>query len=216
MATFEQIKIAVKLLPEFINRGDLGDYLLTRAVNDTQRRFHQDLNSRFEEKTGTTIVTISGTRDYTLPTDYKAMHSVFYRKSGATDKAILTRRDKEWFDANYSDPASTGTPADWMLWSGSLRIGPTPNLSTQDLLLDYLAFKADLADVSPNNTNDFTVQFDQALRWGAAQDLGMYAGLPLDRVGAFATLYTAALTRARRQVTAEEVSGQAIVSRTPG
>jgi len=215
MATFEQIKIQVKLLPEFVGRGDIGDWLLSAAVNDAQRRLQQDIETRFEQAS-TSVTTTAGTRNYTLPSDYKAMQEVFYRRSGATERSALTRLDKERFDARHPDTAATGTPEHWTIWKGELLLGPTPDTSGDTIIMDYHAFAADLSNGSPGNSNAFTEQFADALRWGAAIMLAPYVGVPMDRLNVFTALYRAARDRAQRQARAEEVSGQAVVARTPG
>lgn len=216
MATFEQIKLQIKLLPEFAIREDMGEYLLSWAVNRAQRQFHQAMNCRFEQKTGASIATTNGTRDYDVPTDYKEMDRLFYLENGETEVASLARRDKAWFDREYPDSADTGTPEDWIIWAGKIRVGPTPDTTSDSLIPHYHAYKADLANVSPNNTNDFTVQFPDALQWRAAGLVGVYAGLPDARLKVFDSLYREALADARRVVVAEGESARTRGAQTPG
>lgn len=216
MATFEQIKLQIKLLPEFAVRSDLGDYLLSWAVNRAQRQFHHAMNCRFEQKTGTAIPTVIGIRDYAVPTDYKEMARLFYQENGATDVVPLVKRDKTWFDREYPDSADTGTPDSWMIWSGMIRLGPTPDTSSDNLIPHYHAYKADLANASPNNTNDFTVQFPDALHWRASGLVGVYAGLSKDRLAMFDALYREALADARRVVVAENESARTRSAHVPG
>lgn len=215
MATFEEIKLKIKLLPDFSIRQEIGDYLLSQAVNDAVWRVQEDLSSRFDQITASPITLTAGTLDYALPSDYKEMQDVFYRKAGATDKVHLTRRSKEWFDLHYSDPASLGTPSAWLIWAGSLRIGPTPNTTGDQILLDYEAFNAALANGSPTNSNALTLRVPEVLRWAGAEQLALYAGLPAARIQAFAALYQAALVRARRMMRAEQVSGTTLLMQTP-
>lgn len=216
MATFEQIKLQIKLLPELAVRSDIGDYLLSWAVNRAQRQFHQAMNCRFEQKTGSSIATVSGQRDYDVPSDYKEMDRLFYLESGETEIVPLTRRSKAWFDREHPDSADTGTPEDWILWAGKIRLGPAPDTTGDSLIPHYHAYKADLANVSPNNTNDFTVQFPDALQWRAAGLVGVYAGIEAKRLQVFDSLYREALTDARRVVVAEGESARARYARTPG
>lgn len=216
MATFEQLKFQVKLLPDYALRAEIGDFLLGLAVNDAQRRLQEDINAHWEENTSSTLTTVAGVRDYALPSDYKEMQSVFLRKVGATDKARLNKRSKEWFDNTYSDPATTGTPSDWMIWGVNLRIGPTPDTSGQTLLLDYSAYLATLVDGTPNNSNAMTTQYAEALRWLAAQTLGPYAPVAVERVAVFAGLYADALRRARKRTISETMGATAVVSKAPG
>lgn len=216
MATFEQIKILVKLLPVFATRSEIGDYLLGWAVNRAQRQFHHAMNCRFEQKTGSAIATVTGTRDYTLPSDYKEMARLFYLKAGETQVAPLTRREKTWFDREYPDSADTGTPEDWMVWEGKIRLGPTPDTSGNSLIPHYHAYKADLVNGSPNNTNDLAVQFPDALQWQAAFLLAPYAALPDGQAAIFDGLYRAALTDARRVVVSEMESARARHAQVPG
>lgn len=216
MATFEQIKIQIKLLPDFATRGDLGDYLLSWAVNRAQRQFHHAMNCRFEEKTGSAILTVSGTRDYALPSDYKEMTRLFYQENGETEIAPLAKREKSWFDREYPDSADTGTPESWMIWAGMIRLGPTPDTSSDNVIPHYHAYKADLANVSPNNTNDFTVQFPDALQWRAASLLGVYAELGQQRLAVFDALYREALADARRVIVADTESARTRRAQVPG
>lgn len=216
MATFEQIKLLIKLLPEFAIRGDLGDYLLSWAVNRAQRQFHHAMNCRFEQKTGSAIATVAGTRDYDIPTDYKEMARLFYVEAGETEGVPLTKRDKSWFDREHPDSAATGTPEDWIIWAGKIRIGPAPDTTGESLIPHYHAYKADLVNGSPNNTNDFTVQFPDALQWRAAGLVGVYAGIDVKRIQVFDSLYREALTDARRVVVSGDESARARYTRIPG
>lgn len=150
----------------------LPDSVRGNCINLIQRRVMRNHDLRFGEVFDTLAVA-SGDHDYTLPTGWRSPLNLWYINPTTSSRVDLTRIPKDRFDATYSDPSDMGTPAHYTIWGSTLYLGPTPDQSFT-LNRNWYTYLADLADGSPNNTNEFVVQAWDVLLFGALEEASKY------------------------------------------
>lgn len=144
-----------------------GDFL-----NLIQRRVMRSHDLRFGETTDTLAVAAQD-GEYPLPTGWRSPISLWYLNPSTDSRIDLVRLSKDQFDALHPDPAVTGTPANYAVWGDVLYLGPTPEQSFS-LNRNYYRLLPDLADGSPDNTNDFVTEAWDVLLFGALEYASKY------------------------------------------
>ena len=169
--TFETLK--AKLGDWFgVDTARLPDSVRGDTINLIQRQIMRRHDLRFGETTDT-LALVAGTGSYTLPTLWSRPLNLWYTNPSTNSVTSLQRQDRDEFDLLYPDTTDTGTPLNYTVWGSSLIIGPTPD---QNITLNrnYYAILTDLADVSPNNTNDFVAQAWEVLFYGSLAYVARY------------------------------------------
>lgn len=142
------------------------------AINLIQRQVMRNHDLRYGEIEDT-LALVTGTRNYSIPDDWRSPLSLWYIHPGTSSRIGLVRLSKDEFDARYPDPAETGTPAHYTVWGTNLSIGPAPD---QDLTLtrNYYRYLPDLINGSPDNSNAFVIQAWDVLFFGALAHISKY------------------------------------------
>lgn len=88
-----------------------------------------------------TITTISGYPAYSLPPDFKRLYTVS-RADSSFNETPLRRREQTQFDAL---PVQSGQPTDYLIFSNTLKLWPTPD-DIYQVQFDYYAKPDPTAD----------------------------------------------------------------------
>lgn len=150
----------------------LPDAVRGYVINQVQKRIQRKHDLRFGEIVDTLAVTAND-RDYDLPDLWRTPLSLWYINPETDARVDVGRLPKDLFDARYADTTETGTVANYTVWGNVLFLGPTPEVSFT-LNRNYYAFLADLADGSPNNTNEFIRKADDVLFFGSLEWITKY------------------------------------------
>lgn len=196
--TFRQLKDA---LGDWLaaNATRLPDGVRGDVINIAQRRLCRMFDLPANEKSDT-FLTVAGTRDYSLPSDWSRPHTLWYRHPTTGAVVFLDLLSKERFDLTHPDAARQGLPSAYTIWGSTLQLGPTPD-RVLTLNRNYYTILADLS--ADGDTNGLTQDYWEGLLWGALVEAEPYlledARLPLwrARFEAFQDELAVASARAR-------------------
>jgi hypothetical protein len=114
--------------------------------------------------TSTTVV--SGTADYSYPTNFIRIRRVWY--NGVPLKYLDFRR----FESRIpSGTAPTGTPREWTQWNGTITLVPTPSFSSGTPVLTIFGEKKQSTISTSASTLDTPAVFHHALCEGVLSDM---------------------------------------------
>lgn len=148
-------------IANYLNRSDLTSYLDT-FIDLAESRHARDLRVREMEAVDTSIITVSGTQSYTLPTGYLEMRYVMYQSNPYQFLAYMTPPD---FFRVYNEGEGSGTPTYYTIVSNKIYLGNMPDAAQT---LELGMFKRPTALSDTNTSNDILNNFP---------DLYLYAAL---------------------------------------
>jgi len=171
-----------------LNRADATDDLVLSWLNNRQKQICNIDNFSFMEKT-TTVSTISGQQNYTLPTDYKdELH--MWLVSGTTKYYLIKWVGSE-AERSYTQTDKTGKPTNYWVWDNAYWLYPIPD-GVYTLKLKYYAYLDDLTNANTEQ-NDLCKFWANLLINGATADGFHYFHQP-DKTAEWTTKYNDELT----------------------
>ena len=177
------LKAAVQV---YIRRDDLTAELPTYLQIASQRLL-QDLRCQWLEKQSTGLVTVAGTQQYSLPTDFAEMKRV---------RLVIAQR---FIDMDYVEDkriaGSSGRPTKYTIAASTLRFSEIPD-SAYNYTLVYKAIPTEM--IADADTNVFMANAPEALLKAICAE-AMRAVLDEQRCQAFNMEYLAAIAHANRQ-----------------
>ena len=177
------LKTAVQI---YIRRDDLiGELPIYLQI--ASQRLLRDLNCQWLENQSTGLVTVAGTQQYSLPTDFAEMKRV---------RLVLAQR---FIDMDYVEDrqiaGSSGRPTKYTIAANTLRFSEIPD-SAYNYTLIYKAIPTEM--VADADTNVFMTNAPEALLKAICAEV-MRAVLDEQRCQAFNGEYLAAVAHANRQ-----------------
>jgi len=140
----------VARIPTFIRQAE------QRIINAVQHP---------EFRKSSTGALVSGSRYFTLPTDFLAPFEFAVLAVDGSYNQLL-QKDVSWIREAYPIPATTGMPAYYALFSQTqfiLSLTPDSAYTTE---LHYFAYPQSLVDAGTTNTTWLSTNFDSALLYG--------------------------------------------------
>lgn len=124
---------------------------INRAYFQLQKDWHHEWRQCYDNAT---TLTIAGTQEYWLPTDFIALNFVSYNNKSLikSDRIKLKRLDS-------NNPMTSGTPNMYYLYGGNIWMYPIPN-TTGTIDLEYLKR---LPTLSSSQDSLFPADFDDAI-----------------------------------------------------
>jgi hypothetical protein len=146
---FEDLKTAIG---DWLGKdyNQLNDTIRGQIINIAQRDLLRSYDLRFGEL-AYALTTAGSDQEYNVPDGYSRTYSMWYM-SGA-DKVDIIPLTKEEFDKKFEDNTTTGAPTHYTIWANKLYLGPMPD-AIYNVKWNVRVMLDDLADGSPNNTND--------------------------------------------------------------
>lgn len=150
--TFGQIKAHVlNSLGEFAHSAAGYRVLTDDLVETWVRQAHYKLDADLEwTKARVTVASVDGTRRYTVDADVRSIYLVTY------EGVELRRLNTEEEIVKQEASSSEGTPVYWAWWANELCLYPTPDTSSDDIVL--YALKTPLALVDDTAIPDLPPQ----------------------------------------------------------
>ena len=132
--------------------------MVTRMIEQAELRILRELDLLVARTTDTSVATVSGSRNITLPSTIVVAESLnIISPSGTTDPELgtripLQRYSIDFINAVYPVAATTGVPSAWaMLSQTAVKLAPTPNGAFTVEIVGTIR----PTPLSPDNTSTF-------------------------------------------------------------
>ena len=142
IGTFAQLKTAAA---NWLDRSDLTDRI-PEFITLAEARFNRLLRIRDMETVSTSISTVAGTREYSLPTGFVQMKEFHLTTDPLTPLAYIT---PEMMTRLWAG-SSKGRPEVFTIIADNVRLGPNPDAVYTTSMLYYKTFTA-LSDAATTN-----------------------------------------------------------------
>jgi len=142
IGTFAQLKTAAA---NWLDRSDLTDRI-PEFISLAEARFNRVLRIRDMEVVSTSISTVAGTREYSLPTRFVQMKEFHLTTDPLTPLSYITPEMMTRMQAG----SSKSKPQVFTIIADNVRLGPNPDAVYTTSMLYYQAFAA-LSDAATTN-----------------------------------------------------------------
>jgi hypothetical protein len=142
IGTFAQLKTAAA---NWLDRSDLTDRI-PEFISLAEARFNRVLRIRDMEAVSTSISTVAGTREYSLPTRFVQMKEFHLTTDPLTPLSYITPEMMTRMQAG----SSKSKPQVFTIIADNVRLGPNPDAVYTTSMLYYQAFAA-LSDSATTN-----------------------------------------------------------------
>ena len=142
IGTFAQLKTAAA---NWLDRSDLTDRI-PEFISLAEARFNRVLRIRDMEAVSTSISTVAGTREYSLPTRFVQMKEFHLTTDPLTPLSYITPEMMTRMQAG----SSKSKPQVFTIIADNVRLGPNPDAVYTTSMLYYQAFAA-LSDAATTN-----------------------------------------------------------------
>jgi len=195
IGTFAQLKTAAA---NWLDRSDLTDRIPEFIVL-AEARFNRILRIRDMETVSTSISTVAGTREYSLPTGFVQMKEFHLTTDPLTPLAYIT---PEMMTRLWAG-SSKGKPEVFTIIADNVRLGPNPDAVYTTSMLYYKTFTA-LSDSA--TTNDMLTNNPDVYLYGTLLEAEPFI-MNDDRVQLWAIAFKQAIDDIQNQDNKDRHSG---------
>lgn len=172
----------------YLNRDDL-----TANIPDfialTEKRLDRELRVREMVNTDTSITTVSGTQDYTLPTGFIEAISVIFQSDPFVTLPFISNHD---FYKKYNSSFSSGSPSFFTIVGDKIKLGVAPDQAVT-LQIDFYKEITTLSDSV--TTNDILTTYPELYLYGSLAESSPFL-MQDERLNVWASLYKEAVNKA--------------------
>ena len=195
ISTFAELKTAAA---NWLDRGDLTDRI-PEFIALAEARFNRILRIRDMETVSTSISTVAGTREYSLPTGFVQMKEFHLTTDPLTPLAYIT---PEMMTRLWAG-SSSGKPEVFTVIADNVRLGPSPDAVYTTSMLYYKTFTALSDDAT---TNDMLTNNPDVYLYGTLLEAEPFI-MNDERVQLWATAFKQAIDDIQNQDNKDRHSG---------
>ena len=183
--TFANLKTTIA---SYLNRDDLTAYI-PDFISLTEKRLNRELRVREMINSDTSITTVSGTQNYTVPTGFIEAISVIYQSDPYITLPFISNHD---FYRNYNSSVTSGTPTFFTIVGDKIKLGVAPDQAVT-LQIDFYKTVTALSD--SNTTNDILTNYPELYLYGSLAESSPFL-MQDERLQTWASLYKEAVNKA--------------------
>ena len=183
--TFTNLKSTIAT---YLNRDDLTANI-PDFISLTEKRLNRELRVREMVNTDTSITTVSGTQDYTLPTGFIEAITVVFQSDPFVTLPFISNHD---FYRKYNTSVTTGIPSFFTIVGNKIKLGVAPDQAAT-LQIDFYKEVTTLSDSVA--TNDILTKFPELYLYGALAESSPFL-MQDERLNTWASLYKEAVNKA--------------------
>nr|BAR32783.1 conserved protein of unknown function [uncultured Mediterranean phage uvMED] len=183
--TFTNLKSTIAT---YLNRDDLTANI-PDFISLTEKRLNRELRVREMVNTDTSITTVSGTQDYTLPTGFIEAITVVFQSDPFVTLPFISNHD---FYKKYNTSVTTGIPSFFTIVGNKIKLGVAPDQAAT-LQIDFYKEVTTLSDSVA--TNDILTKFPELYLYGALAESSPFL-MQDERLNTWASLYKEAVNKA--------------------
>ena len=183
--TYSNLKTSVA---NYLNRSDLTAFL-GDFITLTEARLNRELRVREMVNTDTSITTVAGTQEYTLPTGYLEATTIIFQSDPYCTLRFISNSD---FYNKYNASQARGKPTYFTIVGDKILLGVSPNSATT-LQVNYCKKLTTLSD--SNATNTILTNYPELYLYGALAESAPFI-MQDERINVWGTLYKEALKNA--------------------
>jgi len=195
ISTFAELKTATA---NWLDRSDLTDRI-PEFIALAEARFNRILRIRDMETVSTSISTVAGTREYSLPTGFVQMKEFHLTTDPLTPLAYIT---PEMMTRLWAG-SSSGKPEVFTVIADNVRLGPSPDAVYTTSMLYYKTFTALSDDAT---TNDMLTNNPDVYLYGTLLEAEPFI-MNDERVQLWATAFKQAIDDIQNQDNKDRHSG---------
>jgi len=195
ISTFAELKTAAA---NWLDRSDLTDRI-PEFIALAEARFNRILRIRDMETVSTSISTVAGTREYSLPTGFVQMKEFHLTTDPLTPLAYIT---PEMMTRLWAG-SSSGKPEVFTVIADNVRLGPSPDAVYTTSMLYYKTFTALSDDAT---TNDMLTNNPDVYLYGTLLEAEPFI-MNDERVQLWATAFKQAIDDIQNQDNKDRHSG---------
>ncbi len=195
IGTFAELKTAAA---NWLDRSDLTDRI-PEFIALAEARFNRILRIRDMETVSTSISTVAGTREYSLPTGFVQMKEFHLTTDPLTPLAYIT---PEMMTRLWAG-SSSGKPEVFTVIADNVRLGPSPDAVYTTSMLYYKTFTALSDDAT---TNDMLTNNPDVYLYGTLLEAEPFI-MNDERVQLWATAFKQAIDDIQNQDNKDRHSG---------
>ncbi len=195
ISTFAELKTAAA---NWLDRSDLTDRI-PEFIALAEARFNRILRIRDMETVSTSISTVAGTREYSLPTGFVQMKEFHLSTDPLTPLAYIT---PEMMTRLWAG-SSSGKPEVFTVIADNVRLGPSPDAVYTTSMLYYKTFTALSDDAT---TNDMLTNNPDVYLYGTLLEAEPFI-MNDERVQLWATAFKQAIDDIQNQDNKDRHSG---------
>tara|TARA_R110000803_G_scaffold52604_1_gene108216 strand:+ start:72 stop:701 length:630 start_codon:yes stop_codon:yes gene_type:complete len=183
--TYTNLKTTIA---NYLNRSDLTSYI-PDFISLAETRLNNELRVREMEVIDTTTNTVSGTQDYSLPTNFIEAIYVLYKSD-----PYITLKYKSNFDffSQLNSSVSSGIPYFFTIVGSKIYLGPKPDTATN---LEIAHYKKITALSDSNATNDILTNYPNLYLYAALAESAPFIHQD-ERLTIWSSLYKESMQRA--------------------
>ena len=195
ISTFAELKTAAA---NWLDRSDLTDRI-PEFIALAEARFNRILRIRDMETVSTSISTVAGTREYSLPTGFVQMKEFHLTTDPITPLSYIT---PEMMSRMWAG-STTGKPMVFTIIADNVRLGPSPDAVYTTSMLYYKTFTALSDDAT---TNDMLTNNPDVYLYGTLLEAEPFI-MNDERVQLWATAFKQAIDDIQNQDNKDRHSG---------
>ena len=202
--TYSNLKTSIA---NYLNRSDLTSYL-GDFITLTEARLYRELRVREMVNTDTSITTVAGTQNYSLPTGYIEATSVIYQSNPYCTLRFISNSD---FYNKYNVSQTSGKPTYFTILGTEILLGVAPD-SAKTLQINYYKKISALSD--SNTTNTILTNYPELYLYGSLVESAPFI-MQDERINTWATLYKEALKNANETSSRGSTTSSPLQMSTP-
>ena len=195
ISTFAELKTATA---NWLDRSDLTDRI-PEFIALAEARFNRILRIRDMETVSTSISTVAGTREYSLPTGFVQMKEFHLTTDPITPLSYIT---PEMMSRMWAG-STTGKPMVFTIIADNVRLGPSPDAVYTTSMLYYKTFTALSTD---NTTSEMLTNNPDVYLYGTLLEAEPFI-MNDERVQLWATAFKQAIDDIQNQDNKDRHSG---------